>query len=157
MDAFKSVPPWEIVDNQIFGFRSDLGLWFKGLLDASTDDTLPFAQHCLGMDADVRSKVGPLVEFLGRVGDHRLAREHRRSAELLREFLASPPLPAEVAEEVVPLVPPVTLHNWQRALVRLKKGLREAAAQGMERRARKHKNRSQLQITVPKSEPEQVA
>ena len=155
METFRSVPPYEIIENQIYGFRQDLGLWFQGIFQAAEDPTLPFGDHCYGCDVKVREAAEKLHAFLGRCGNHRLSREHRNSAQLVREYLQTPPLPHDVGVPTDPPLPPLTLHAWQREMVRLKRGLREVAAEGMKRRAKKGKNRSQLQITVPRDPPQE--
>lgn len=142
--AYRSVPPWELTDSQVVAFRGELGACAAGLVAAAEDDTLPFWDHCRGADALLRARAGALVEYMGKVGDHRLGRGHREAARLLRAWLAGAAVVGEVPDDWFE-----ACQAWQHRTLELKKGLRAAATGDIERRERKGKNRSQLELRVP--------
>lgn len=148
MGAYRSVPPWEILDSQVVEFRAEIGAVGAGLVAAAGDDTMPFWDHCRGADALLRARAEAVVEFLGKVGDHRLGRGHREAARLMRDWLAGEKVLADAPEDWVE-----RCQAWQQRTLDLKKGLRVAAQGDAERRERKGKNRTQLQMRVPVAMP----
>ncbi len=149
MSAYRSVPPWDIIDSQILAFRGEIAAVGAGLVGAAGDDTLPFWAHCRGADVLLRGEAGTLVKFLGKVGDHRLSKGHRQAARLVREFLAGEALPPDAPEDWLE-----QCQAWQRRALDCKRGLREAAQVDLARRERTGKNRQHLELRVAVPEPE---
>ena len=123
MKPYKSVPPRPVTDNQLLQFRADLAHWMAGITAAATDEAplegVTFKMQCAGCSADLRAKAAKLVEYLGRIGDHRLSRGHRQSAAALRAFLAMQPFDN-------PDAPDNDVLAWQADVLALVRALRAA-------------------------------